>query len=367
VLAQQVFAPQVFAPQVFAPQALAQSADWRTTWDATLAAAKREGKVVIVGTPKPTMRNEIAPRFSARYGIPVEFVAGKSEEMAARVRIERASGIYSVDVQMTGPDTALNVLYPEKLIDPLRPLLILPEVTDAGKWKAGKLRFMDPEEEYILRLFSTVDSLIYINAAYAKPEEMRSAKDLLDPKWRGKIATEDPKLNSGAGGNKAALFYSQLGADFVKKLYVDQKPVISRDRRQMIDWLARGTYPICLSCRADDAAPLVRDGFKLQEVYRLADMRNFVNSSPFLLTVANKAPHPNAARVFVNWMATKEALEIYSRSYQAATLRNDVDESFLDPRAIPAPGVEYPDDADAKWRSMAKLEAGKQIRELLKR
>jgi len=352
---------------LFASGVRAQPADWQKIWDATLTAAKREGKVVIVGTPKPTMRNEIAPRFTARYGIPVEFVAGKSEEMAERVRIERASGIYSVDVQMAGPDTSFNVLYPGKLIDPLKPFLLLPEVTDGSKWKRGKPWFMDPEEQYILRLFSTVDSLIYINAAYVRPEEMRAARDMLNPKWRGKIATEDPRLDAGAGGAKAALFYSQLGGEFVQKLYIDQNAVISRDRRQMIDWLARGTYPICLSCPADDAAPLVADGFKLMEVYRLSDMQNYINSTPFLLTVANKAPHPNAARVFVNWMAGKEALEIYSRSYQAATLRTDVDESFLDPRAVPVPGMEYPDDADPKWRSVAKLEAGKKIRELLRK
>src|ERR1700757_3446666 len=76
----------------FAPHARAQAVDGQRTWEATLAAAKREGKVVIVGTPKPTMRNEIAPKFTARYGIPVEFIAGKSEEMVERVRIERASG-----------------------------------------------------------------------------------------------------------------------------------------------------------------------------------------------------------------------------------------------------------------------------------
>ncbi len=352
---------------MLASGAVAQSSDWQATWDATLAAAKKEGKVVIVGTPKPTMRNEIAPKFTARFGIPVEFIAGRSEDMTERVRIERAAGIHSVDVQMAGPDTSLNVLYPEKLIDPLKPLLILPEVTDAAKWKGGKLWFMDPEERYILRLFSTVDSLIFINAAHVKPEEMQSARDLLNPKWKGRIATEDPKLDAGSGGNKAALFYSQLGAEFVRKLYIDQKPVISRDRRQMIDWLARGTYPICLSCRADDAAPLQEDGFKLLEVYRLSDMQNFVNSTPFLLTVANQAPHPNAARVFVNWMATREALEIYSRSYKSATLRNDVDESFLDPRAVPRPDVSYPDDADPKWRSVAKLDAGNKIRALLKK
>jgi hypothetical protein len=64
-------------------------------------------------------------------------------------------------------------------------------------------------------------------------------------------------------------------------------------------------------------------------------------------------------------MATKEALEIYSRSYKSATLRNDVDESFLDPRAIPRAGVDYLDDAEPKWRSMQKLEDGNKIRALL--
>jgi iron(III) transport system substrate-binding protein len=350
---------------LLAPDAMAQSADWQKIWAETLAAAKKEGKVVIVGTPKPTMRNEIIPKFTTRFGIQVEFIAGRSADIAERIRIERSSGIHSVDVHMSGPDTTLNVLYPEKLIDPLKPLLILPEVTDPGVWKRGKPWFMDPEERFALRLFSSVEALIFINAKYVQPAEMRSAQDLLNAKWKGKIATEDPKLDSGSGGNKAALFYNGLGAEFVKKLYVDQKPAISRDRRQMIDWLARGTYPICLSCRADDAAPLQEEGFKLLEVFELAGMQSNVNATPFLLSVASKAPHPNAARVFVNWMATREALEIYSRGYKSATLRNDVDESFLDPRAVPRPGVDYLDDADPKWRSMQKLDVGSKIRALL--
>jgi iron(III) transport system substrate-binding protein len=355
----------LLAPDAVAQPADWQKTDWQKTWAETLSAAKKEGKVVIVGTPKPTMRNEIIPKFTTRFGIQVEFIAGRSADIAERIRIERSSGIHSVDVHMAGPDTTLNVLYPEKLIDPLKPLLILPEVTDPAVWKRGKPWFMDPEERFILRLFSSIDALIFINAKYVPPAEMQSAQDLLNPKWKGKIATEDPKLDSGSGGNKAALFYNQLGAEFVKKLYVDQKPAISRDRRQMIDWLARGTYPICLTCRADDAGPLQEEGFRLLEVFELSGVQGIVNATPFLLTVANKAPHPNATRVFVNWMATREALEIYSRGYKSATLRNDVDESFLDPRAVPRPGIDYLDDADPKWRSLQKLDVGSKIRALL--
>lgn len=111
---------------------------------------------------------------------------------------------------------------------------------------------------------------------------------------------------------------------------------------------------------------LQKEGYKIVEIYDLADVQNRVNASPFLLTVANKAAHPNATRVFVNWLATKEALEIYSRGFNAATLRTDVDVSFLDPRTLPRPGAKYTDDADPKWRSVEKPEAGKKIRALLK-
>jgi 8-oxo-dGTP pyrophosphatase MutT (NUDIX family) len=117
---------------------------------------------------------------------------------------------------------------------------------------------------------------------------------------------------------------------------------------------------------ADDVASLRKEGFKLEEIFELSDMQNRVNSAPFLLTVANKAPHPNAARIFVNWLSGKDALETYSRNYDSATLRTDVDESFLDPRTIPHPGVTYPDDTDLQWVSSGRREAAEKVRELLK-
>ena len=348
-----------------APGAMAQSSDWQKTWDEALASAKKEGKVVVVGSPDPVMRNEMIPKFTGRFGIPIEFIAGQSSQIAARVRTERLSGIYSVDVFMSGASTTINVLYAEKMLDPLKPLLILPEVTDGTRWKRSKPYFGDPDEQYVLMLFSRLDGLLFINTAEVRPEEIRAAEDLLNPKWKGKIATEDPNA-SGSGSNSSVHYYTQLGADFVKKLYIDQKPAISRDRRQLTDWLARGTYPICLTCRADDAAPLRKEGFKLEEIFELSDMQNRVNSAPFLLTVANKAPHPNAALIFVNWLASKDALETYSRNYDAATLRTDVDESFLDPRTVPRPGVACPDDTDLQWVGSGRREAAEKVRQLLK-
>ena len=220
--------------------------DWEKQWNQILDAGQKEGKVVVATSPDEVMR-EIAARFKARYGITVEHLAGRSTETIARVRRERAAGIVTVDIFMSGIENMVWELYPEKFIDPLRPLLLLREVTDGAKWKKRKVPFVDPEEKYVVQPFSSVSEMLFINTDHVKREEMRSARDLLNPKWRGKISTDDPTV-TGSGLTRASILYTQLGEDFVKQLYVEQKPVRSRDRRQYIDWLARGTYPICLNC-----------------------------------------------------------------------------------------------------------------------
>src|SRR3954463_15893149 len=166
---------------------MAQTADWKQTWEETLAAARKEGKVTVVGSPDPVMRNEVIPAFEKRYpGIKVDYLAGRSSDLVERVKLERGSGIYSTDVYLSGPDTQYGVLWAEKLIDPVLPNLILPEVTEGKNWKPGKLWFTDKDGAYVLRLFNSLDSIIFINLDQVKKEEMTKAADLLNPKWLGK-------------------------------------------------------------------------------------------------------------------------------------------------------------------------------------
>jgi len=344
---------------------LAQSRAGEKEWNTIMEGAKKEGKLVVAGSPDPVMRNEIIPKFKERYGIPIEFIAGRSSEISARIKTERGSGIYSVDVYLSGPDTTATTLYGEKMIDPLKPLLIMPEVADGTKWKLGKIWFADPEERFAVRGFSSVATLLFINTDQVKPDEMRSAKDLLNPKWRGKISTEDP-TTTGSGANSAARFYHDLGEDFVRKLYIEQKTVRTRERRQMSDWLARGTQPICLSCREDDVRPLIKEGFKILEIFELADMPGSINGSPWMLTLANRAPNPNAAQLFANWILSKEGLGIYARGYGSVSMRTDIDETNLNPGNIPKKGVKYFDDTDWKWIVTGRQEYREKVWQVLK-
>jgi iron(III) transport system substrate-binding protein len=344
---------------------LAQTKGSDKEWNALIEAAKKDGKVVVAGSPDPVMRNEIIPKFKERYGIGIEFLAGRSSEITARVKTERGSGIYSVDVYLAGPDTTATTLYADKMIDPLRPLLVMPEVVDGTKWKQGKVWFADPEERFAARPFSSVATMLFINTDQVKPEEMRSAKDLLNPKWRGKISSEDP-TTTGSGANAAARFYHDLGEDFVRKLYIEQKTVRTRERRQMSDWLARGTQPICLNCREDDVRPLVKEGFKILEIFELTDMPGSINGSPWMLTVANRAPNPKAAQLFANWILSREGLGMYARGYGSVSQRTDVDESNLNPGNLPKKGAKYFDDTDWNWIVTGRHEYRQKVWQVLK-
>ncbi len=349
----------------FAVPAWGQKGGWEEKWNGILAAARKEGKVVVGGNPVPDLRRDLPAAFRAKFGVPIEYIGRRGSQVVAQLRVERRAGFNTVDVMLTGMGTAAIILYPEKMLDPLKPVLILPEVVDPSKWKKGKLWFVDPEEEYVLRLLNYINPVLNINTRYVKPDGFKSIKDLLNPKWKGKISAFDPTL-PGRGTNTAAFLYAQLGEGFVKRLYVDQKPIFSRSSRQIVDWLARGIYPISLDGGQARVKRMHREGFPVMNVYNLPDFPGSVTAGQGAVVLMNKAPHPNAARVFINWLASKEGLEVYARAHKHPTTRNDIDElSFLGSEEIPRPNVSYFDDSNweftvtqkekVRWRMKAIL------------
>src|SRR3954471_10499885 len=347
--------------------ASAQAAAPSEQWNQLVTEAKKEGKVVIIAPPDPQVRENIPAAFKAKYGITVEYLGGRSSDTAARLRTERQAGIYSVDAALSGMLTMASIFYTEKMLDPLRPALIDPNVTDGSKWKSGKLWFIDPDDKYILRIFSTRTAMFYLNTTYVKPEEIKSAQDLLNPKFQGKIVTSDPTL-PGIGSSDSARFYIQYGEDFVKKLYVDQNMLISRDRRQIGDGLARGAYPIAMGAEDEEMERLEKEGFPIHRVYKLEGMSEIVSPSVGHVGLFNNAPHPNAARLFVNWIASKEGLEVYSRTRSGAPTRKDIDAgSYLPAAMIPKDGVDYFDSYNWEFVLNTKEKIRLRMKELMGR
>jgi iron(III) transport system substrate-binding protein len=343
--------------------ALAQFPDGKT-WDEALAAARAEGRVVVAGPPDTQVRQALPAAFKARYGITLEYISARSTDSATRLRAERAAGIYAVDAAIAGIQTMATVYYREKMLAPLRSALILPEVVDGAHWKKGMLWFSDPEQEYVLRIFNTVNRAFTINTNEVKPEDLKFHRDLLDPKWKGRISFMDPTV-SGTGSNQAAQLYAQLGEDFVKHLFIDQKPMISRDRRQLTDGLARGTYPIAFGAEDGEPQRLRKESLPVTAMYGLEDMQGSLSSGDEL-ALFNHAPHPNAARIFVNWMASREGVGIFGHALAMVPARDDVDESVYIPQIIPRPGVEYFDPSSWDFTVTTKEQIRLGMKELLR-
>jgi iron(III) transport system substrate-binding protein len=339
--------------------------DRPAAWDELIAAARREGTVVVTGPAHPEVRQALPAAFKARFGVNLEYIGGPASAMVAKMKAERASGIHSFDVTLAGIQSMAQIFHREGLLEPIKPLLILPEVLDGSKWKRGSLWFMDPEQQYVLRLFSSEAEEFSINTRHVKPDEIRSAQDLLNPKWKGKIATHDPTV-PGTGSNQAARFYVQFGEDFVRKLFVEQQPAISRDERQLTDWLLHGTYPIVFGANDARVEEMRKEGLPLVSVHGLPDLPGTVAVGNGLVGMFKNAPHPNASKLFINWLASKEGLELYARAVQWSPTRNDIDEkSFVPADSIPDPGVKYFDLSDWEFTVTRKEQARQRIKELL--
>ncbi len=349
----------------FALPAWAQERGWEREWNEVLAAAKKEGTVMVAGPPNSVVRRVLPAKFTARFGIPVEYLGRRTSQTAAKVTVERRVGINTIDVFLSGSSTSI-FLHQSKVLDPVKPILLLPGVVDPSKWKKGKLWFIDPQGKHILRLLNYTNASLYLNTDYVKPEEIKFAKDLLNPKWKGKISAFDPTTRGG-GTTTAAKFLEALGEEFVRKLYIDQQPIISRNTRQLSDWLGRGVYPISLDGSSSAVRRMKEDGIPVKNIYGLPDLPVTTTAGTGFVLLVNRAPHPNAARVFINWMASKEGLEVYARAYKHATTRNDIDEaSFLLPEEIPRPGANYFDTSVWDFSVTGKLKVRSRMKEILK-
>jgi hypothetical protein len=171
-------------------------------WEKTVKAAGEQGALTIYMTQafEPVFREAFQKKFLQ---IKFNTVVGRGFQLGQQVMAERRAEKYLVDLCITGNITPVTVFHKAKILDPIRPLLVLPEVVNESVWFEGKHHYYDPEDRYIFAFEGTPRSgeLTY-NTKLVGPEDIRSFWNLLDPKWKGKIVTIDPlvagPINSGA-------------------------------------------------------------------------------------------------------------------------------------------------------------------------
>ncbi|HWP60197.1 MAG TPA: extracellular solute-binding protein [Candidatus Acidoferrales bacterium] len=280
---------------------------WQIEWEKTLAAAEKEGQVTAYIFQAGPLTPETVQAFEKAYPkIKVNQLRGRGSDLGPRIIAERRAGKFLVDVFAGGKGTAYSTLYIGKALDPIKPLLILPEVVDETRWWEGRHKYVDPERKYIFAYIGNGGGVeINYNTSLVSPKEFKSYWDLVNPKWQGKIVATDPRVR---GMDTPVLFFyyhPNLGPEFLKKLYGEMEVTVSRDYRHPIDWLAVGKFSLCIPCVSDEMDRAMRQGLPVGQILDLKE-GGTLSSSGGTLSFLNNAPHPNAAKVFINWLLSRE-------------------------------------------------------------
>lgn len=311
--------------------------DWQIKWDKTVKDAKKEGKVVIYGAATGELRDILIKGFNDKFGIPVEYMAAKGPEIATRILAERKAGLYLPDVIIGASSPAVSTLKPAGVFDPMEPVLLLPEVTDTKLWWQNKLPWVD-NDHYFLAFLAYATPKIVVNPDIVKTGDIKAYRDLLDPKWKGRMALHDPTI-AGAGQSWVAVMAQYImGVDYLKQLAA-QEPFISRDHRLLAEWVVRGKYPIGLSIESEAIEQMRAAGSQL--TYIDAAEGTYVTTGTGFLSRPRNAPHPNAGTVFINWILSKDGQITYASVSRLQSAREDLPTANIDPLSMRKPGVKY--------------------------
>jgi iron(III) transport system substrate-binding protein len=294
-------------------------------WERTLEAAKKEGKVVVSVPASAELRRGIEKVFKQRFGIDAEVNTGSAASIVGKIRQESKSGAPYFDLHMGGGESMITGLLAEGILAPLEPAMMLKEIKDPNNWWGGHI-WLDNAKRYIYASQAYQVELIWCNTDYAKPEEIRSLADLLNPKWSGKIGYLDPRT-PGAGSSMWSFLWKLKGEDYLKKL-AGQKLFLSRDQRVLAESLARGKVAVVAGLSYYSFLPFAKAGLPVKSVPISRD-EIYVSGGSGNVAIIKGAPHPNATKVFVNWFLSQEGQETYSRAMGQATRRLDVDTQWL--------------------------------------
>ena len=341
--------------QIMMEAAIGQT-DWKKEWEKTLAAARAEGQVNVYASTY----ERVLEAFKTEYPeIKVTSVGGRSSDVAARVVAERRAGKFLADVVAVGSNTAFNVLYRAKALDPIKPTFILPELLDPSKWLGGEYPFVDPERQYVFVYLSNPSSVFDYNSKLINPSEFKSYWDVLNPKWKGKIVSLTPTSTTMGSTLQFLYYHPELGQEYLKKFFGSMEVTFSADPRQMLDWLAQGNYSICLGCRNNEIARAKKQGLPVGTLDTSAWKEGGRISLSGSLSLANKAPHANAAKIFINWYLSRKgqiAVQKEGTSDDAVNSRRiDIPKDDVDPANRLIEGRRYFDVSRPEWQDLTPV------------
>jgi iron(III) transport system substrate-binding protein len=291
-------------------------------WQKSIEAAKREGKVVVSVPTSAELRKEFESGFQKKFSaIQLDLSVARGASNINKIMEEQKSGLHSYDLHIGGTTSIITGPLARNLLDPIAPAMLLPEVSEAKNWWGGHI-WADGAKKYIYSFTAYVTETVWYNSTLVKPEEITSYDHLLDPKWKGKIAILDPRT-PGSGESTWGFLWKIKGESYLNKLAA-QEMIVGRNLRQLAEMVARGKAALSIGISYYTYVPFVKASLPVKPLAVLKE-GFYAASGSGNVTLIKNAPHPNAAKVFLNWLLSKEGQTAFTKALGQPSRRFDVD------------------------------------------
>jgi iron(III) transport system substrate-binding protein len=262
--------------------------------------AKKEGKLVIYGLGEPFL-TPIVNVFRKRYpGITVEGFDEPGPQSRERVIAEQKTGRIIGDLIIAGP-TNHQMLGDLKFLEPYQTSqwsYIIPELL--------------PEPGFTNPLRASVFSIAVNSKLVPESEEPKAWVDLLQPRFKGKMASDDPR-GSGGGAGLIASLEKAFGTEFLHKL-AGQEIFFSKDTGTILANMVRGEQSVFITASHDEIIAARKNGAPL----KFLKPKEGVRAAGNYQSIVKNAPHMNAAKLWVEWSTSEEGQQAFARTGQAA-------------------------------------------------
>ena len=252
-------------------------------------AARKEGALIVYGAGEKALWEPVRDAFAKRFpGINVEGVDQRGRETREKIIAEQQSRNYVADIAISGPDTQAQ----------------LAEAGFVEEYAAIDLDKTIPALRHQHARSSPRAVTLYgwaVNTNLVPPDqEPKSWNDVLDPKWKGKMVMDDPR-GSGPGGTNMYGPEKMIGQTYTTRL-AEQDVFFATQDGPLWTALVRGERALFLSAGHPSAIAQRRAGAPIKYIKPAEG----VGLTPSSQSLIKNAPHPNAAKLWIEWILTEE-------------------------------------------------------------
>ena len=240
--------------------------------------------------------------FEKRFGIRIEPLAGRLREHTDRVRAEQAAGRVNVDI-FDGVDQYLMELHRYGALEKFRPPITTLDAYDKSVFTKEPVGFWTP-------LFISAQALIVNTSMIKKEEYPKSYLEIAHPKWKGRVATRDPRSAGGGGWQFLQIYnHPKMGIEYIRRIKEVVDPfIVPGGSREMRDAVLLGQFPLGFSGRPEFLTDVPK-GSPLAYIVP----QEGVTWLPHSTALIKNAPHPNAAKVALTWFYELPNLQLLAK------------------------------------------------------